>query len=54
MVCLVTRAEALQLINCNPQSVVEIHLVVEECEERLSQEEVRSLLGLCQRLRQPP
>ena len=49
-----TRAETLSLVNCRPQSVVEVHLIVEECEERLSQEEVRELLRLCQALEPAP
>lgn len=40
------RAEILQLINLVPTSAVEIHLIVESCEERLSGERVEELLGL--------
>jgi hypothetical protein len=42
-----TRTEVYSLINFQPASVVDVHLVVEECEERLSQEDVRELLRLC-------
>ena len=44
-----TRMEVLALVNTPPASIVEVHLLVEECEERLSQEKVRELLALCQR-----
>ena len=45
-----TTAEALSLVNTQPQSVVEIHLLVEECEERLSSDDVLALLRLCKTL----
>ena len=45
-----TTAEELSLVNAQPRSVVEIHLLVEECEERLSPPDVRRLLALCQTL----
>ena len=38
------RAEILNLVNEQPRTLVEIHLMVEECEERLSQEQVQELL----------
>ena len=38
------RAEVLNLINEQPQTLVEIHLIVEECEERLSQDQTQQLL----------
>jgi hypothetical protein len=44
-----TRTETLALVNTPPSSVVEIHLLVEECEERLTPDDVRELLKLCQR-----
>ena len=44
-----TRMECLALVNTPPCSIVEIHLLVEECEERLSQEKVKDLLQLCKR-----
>ena len=38
------RAGVLNLINEQPQTLVEIHLIVEECEERLSQDQTQQLL----------
>ena len=38
-----TRAEELVLINSRPRSLVEIHLIVEECEERLTGDQVQEL-----------
>ena len=45
-----TQMECLSLVNMPPCSIVEIHLLVEECEERLQPEDVRALLRICQRL----
>ena len=45
-----TRMEALALVNTPPNSLVEVHLLVEECEGWLSGDEIRALLGLCRRL----
>lgn len=45
-----TRMECLALVNTPPCSVVEVHLIVEECEERLSPEDVKALVELCKRL----
>ena len=42
-----TRAEVLSLVNTQPRSLVEIHLIVEECDERLSAEQTQELLDLC-------
>ena len=44
-----TRMECVSLVNTPPCSQVEIHLLVEECEERLTPDDVRELLKLCQR-----
>mmetsp|Transcript_71228 Transcript_71228/g.225122 ORF Transcript_71228/g.225122 Transcript_71228/m.225122 type:complete len:140 (+) Transcript_71228:91-510(+) len=41
-----TKAEKLQLINLRPTSAVEVHLVVEDCEERLKPEQVDNLIEL--------
>lgn len=48
------RAEVLNLINEQPNTLVEIHLIVEECEERLSAEQVQQLLDTCAMLSAEP
>ena len=42
-----TRMEMLALVNTPPCSIVEVHLLVEECEERLTQEQRTELLRRC-------
>lgn len=42
------QGEILQLINLRPTSLVEIHRVIEECEERLTQDQVEELLKCIQ------
>lgn len=48
-----TRTELFSLVNLQPASVVDVHLLVEECEERLDKSDVRELLRLCARLAPP-
>ena len=45
-----THMEMLALANTPPASIVEVHLLVEECEERLSPERVLDLLRICRTL----
>ena len=44
-----TRMEMLSLVNTPPSSFVEVHLLVEECEDRLTVEQQKELITLCQR-----
>ncbi|KAJ2709232.1 hypothetical protein H4R19_004360 [Coemansia spiralis] len=41
-----TKAELLQIANLRPKSLVELHLIIEECDERFRVEELEQLLGL--------
>lgn len=41
-----TRAELLQVLNLAPVSEVEVHLIVEECEERLNEQQVADLIAV--------
>lgn len=45
-----TPAEVMSLVNTVPRSRVEVYLIIEECEERLSPEQVQELLQLCDEL----
>ena len=49
-----TTCELLQLVNLRPCSLVEIHRSIEECEERLSEEDALALLQLIQTTLPPP
>lgn len=50
----ITRAERLQAINLRPISAVEVHLVVEDCEERLTAENIESLIEIVEKTLPPP
>ncbi|KAG2217906.1 hypothetical protein INT45_008656 [Circinella minor] len=39
-----TMAEKLQLLNLRPRSAVEIYLLIEECEERFSEDQLEEML----------
>lgn len=39
-----TKAEVMVVLNMMPSTVVEIHLIVEECVERLTEEDIQHLL----------
>lgn len=41
-----TKAELLQVMNLRPASLVEIHLIVEDCEDRLDEGRIQQLLQL--------
>jgi DNA-directed RNA polymerase subunit F len=44
-----TRAELVQVINLAPASAVEVHLIVEDCEERLNEQQVEQLIAVVAR-----
>ncbi|KAJ1979686.1 hypothetical protein H4R35_001419 [Dimargaris xerosporica] len=48
-----TKAEKLQLINLCPQSLVDIYVLIEECEERFAEDQLEEMLAIIGRL-QPP
>lgn len=41
-----SQSEILQIVNQVPESAVELHLLIEECEERLSEEQIENVLEL--------
>lgn len=45
-----TKAEKLQIVNLLPRTMVEFYLIVEECEDRFSEEEVERILNFINEL----
>ncbi|RUP45639.1 HRDC-like protein [Jimgerdemannia flammicorona] len=43
-----TKAEKLQILNLRTKSMVELHLIIEECEERFTEEQLEELLQIVQ------
>ncbi|KAI8871643.1 calcitonin gene-related peptide-receptor component protein [Ramicandelaber brevisporus] len=41
-----TKAEKLQIVNLRPASMVELHLIVEECEERFAENEMDDIIDI--------
>ncbi|KAH8547554.1 HRDC-like protein [Umbelopsis sp. PMI_123] len=41
-----TKAEKLQILNLRPKTPVELHILIEECEERYSGEQLEELLEI--------
>ncbi|KAF6253628.1 hypothetical protein COO60DRAFT_1273599 [Scenedesmus sp. NREL 46B-D3] len=44
-----TRGELVQVINLAPASAVEVHLIVEDCEGRLKEQQVEDLVAVVAR-----
>ncbi|KAI9592052.1 RNA polymerase Rpb4-domain-containing protein, partial [Syncephalis fuscata] len=40
-----TKAEKLQMINIRPRQIVEIHMLIEECDERFDMEALETMLA---------
>lgn len=38
------KAEKLQILNMHPQSLLDLHLIIEECEERFTEEQLNDML----------
>ncbi|KAJ1984630.1 hypothetical protein H4R34_000533 [Dimargaris verticillata] len=48
-----TKAEKLQLINLCPRSLVDIYVLIEECEERFAEDQLEDMLTIIGRLLPP-
>lgn len=48
-----TAAEKLQVLNSRPSTEVEVHLIVEDCDERLSSERVEQFLAVVEQTLPP-
>uniref|UniRef100_A0A915JKB3 DNA-directed RNA polymerase III subunit RPC9 n=1 Tax=Romanomermis culicivorax TaxID=13658 RepID=A0A915JKB3_ROMCU len=44
-----TKSETLQILNLRPTNAIEIQLIVEECEERLTEQQVDDLINLIEK-----
>ncbi|KAA0203858.1 hypothetical protein HAZT_HAZT006749 [Hyalella azteca] len=49
----ITKIEKLQILNLRPTSIVELQLILEEVEERFSEEEMQEMTNLIQELLPP-
>ncbi|KAJ3092617.1 hypothetical protein HK102_005109 [Quaeritorhiza haematococci] len=49
-----TKGEKLQMVNLKPGSLVELYLVIEECETRFSQEQLEEMIQITQEIWPPP
>lgn len=50
----VTKFEKLQILNLRPTSIVQLQLVLEEVEERFTEEEMTAMIELIEQLIPPP
>eukprot|EP00249_Psilotum_nudum_P010499 c22576_g1_i1 orf=803-1234(-) len=49
-----TKAERLQIVNLRPSTAVEVHLIVEDCEERMTDEAVEQFIETIASALPPP
>lgn len=45
-----TAAELKQIVNLRPEQPVEVQLIIEECEERLTEEQVDEMIGIINKI----
>jgi hypothetical protein len=48
------KAEKLQILNMHPESLLDLHLIIEECEERFTEEQLNDMLTSISILFAPP